>query len=140
MKEFKVTNTTETYDNNRSRLLNGGELQINCFEHTDGQKDVSLSSQQVKSSIKIPPVSVTLPSGVQVLNQAAQCLGNKVEMSITKCIEANKTLLKVIRAKTVISIITQIIWCLHKRLGNVTMTPNARPLAGWLVGRSFLIS
>ena len=94
----------------------------------------------LKSSIKIPPVSVTLPSGVQVLNQAAQCLGNKVEMSITKCIEANKTLLKVIRAKTVISIITQIIWCLHKRLGNVTMTPNARPLAGWLVGRSFLIS
>jgi len=31
----------------------------------------------------------------KVLNQAAQCLGNKVEMAITKSIEQNKTLLKV---------------------------------------------
>ena len=32
---------------------------------------------------------------LKALNQAAQCLGNKVEMAITKSIENNKTLLKV---------------------------------------------
>ena len=32
---------------------------------------------------------------LKALNQAAQCLGNRVEMAITKSIENNKTLLKV---------------------------------------------
>ena len=34
-------------------------------------------------------------SELRATNQAAQCLGNRVEMAITKSIENNKTLLKV---------------------------------------------
>jgi hypothetical protein len=34
-------------------------------------------------------------SELRASNQAAQCLGNRVEMAITKSIENNKTLLKV---------------------------------------------